>query len=177
MTLLGKRYASALHALATEQGAADAVGKDLEAVHAALADPRVRPVLTSPDLTAPERTQLLSALVAGRHTLVANTVGVLQHRRRLDVLFDLYPAYRALAMQARGEVDGVVESAMPLDEPDLQALTALAGRLSGKKVGLRAAVRPELLGGVRLRLGNILYDGSLHAALAQLEQKLQQAAV
>ncbi|MBL8756526.1 MAG: F0F1 ATP synthase subunit delta, partial [Planctomycetes bacterium] len=98
-------------------------------------------------------------------------------RRRLDVLFDLGPAFRALAMAARGEVDGVAESAHPLEAADLAALTELAGRLSGKKVRLTVAIRPELLGGVRLCVGNVLYDGSLRAALDQLEHKLQQATV
>jgi F-type H+-transporting ATPase subunit delta len=102
---------------------------------------------------------------------------VLQQRRRLDVLFDLGPAYRAMVMNARGEVDGVAESAHALDAQELAALAELASRLSGKKVKLTTAHRPELLGGVRLRVGNVLYDGSLRATLDQLEQKLQQATV
>lgn len=177
MTLLAKRYAQALHALATEQGAAAAVAKDLAALHEVVSDATVRALLTSPDVPAPERARILEKLTAGRHSLVTNTIGVLQQRRRLEVLFDLFPAFRALEMAAHGEVDGVVESAMALDPADVEALTALAGRLSGKKVHTTVAVRPDLLGGVRLRIGNVLYDGSLRAALVQLEQKLQQVPV
>lgn len=177
MTLLGKRYAQALHALATEQGAAAAVGKDLAALHEVLSDASIRAVLTSPDVSAPDRARILEKLTAGCHPLVTNTIGVLQHRRRLGVLFDLASAYRAIEMLARGEVDGVVESAMALEPAEVDALAQLASRLSGKKVHLDVAVRPDLLGGVRLRVGNVLYDGSLRAALVQLEQKLQQVAV
>lgn len=177
MSLLAKRYAQALYALATEQGAAEAVGKDLAALHPVLGDPAVAAVITSPDVTATERTRLLEKLTAGRHGLLVNTIGVLQHRRRLDVMFELEPAYRALEMAGRGEVDGVVESALPLESADQQALETLADRLSGKKVSLQVAVRPDLLGGVRLRIGNVLYDGSLRTALVQLEQKLQQSAL
>ena len=61
-----------------------------------------------------------------------------------------------------------------LAEPRLEAL---AGRLSGKKVRLAVAIRPEVLGGVRLRVGNVLYDGSLQSQLGQLAQKLAQASV
>ena len=183
MTLLGKRYATALHALASQKGAVDGVAvvdgvaRDLAAVHAALASPAARALITSPDVTATERSAVLATLCVGRSELLRNLVGVLQQRRRLDVLFDLYPAYRALVMASRGEVEGVAESAHPIGADELAALTALAGRLSGKQVHLTVAQRADLIGGVRLRIGNVLYDGSLRAALDQLEQKLQQAAI
>lgn len=177
MTLLAKRYATALHSLAQEQDAVDAIGADLLAVHGALEAPGARALLTSPDVSTAERARVIAALAAGRHTLVGNLIGVLQHRRRLEVLFDLQPAYRALVMVQRGEVEGIAETAHPLGDAEVQALQALAGRLSGKKVHLKVALRRELLGGVRLFVGNVLYDGSLRQALEQLEQKLQQAAV
>ncbi len=177
MTLLAKRYASALHALAKEQGAVDAVAADLAALHAALATPGARAVISSPDISAKERSALLDTLCSGRNGLLRNLVGVLQQRRRLEVLFDLHPAYRALLMAARGEVEGTAETAHPLEAAELAALTALAGRLSGKQVHLSVAMRPDLLGGVRLRIGNVLYDGSLRASLDQLEKKLAQAAI
>jgi F-type H+-transporting ATPase subunit delta len=71
----------------------------------------------------------------------------------------------------------VAESAHPLGDAELAALTTLAGRLSGKKVQLTSIVRADLLGGVRLRVGNVLYDGSLRAALDQLQHTLTQTAV
>lgn len=177
MTLLAKRYASALFALAKEKGALDALTSDLATVHAELAVPAARALLTSPDVSAPERQQVLGKLTAGRHELLVNLVGVLQHRRRLEVLADLPAAFRELVMVERGEVEGVAESAHPLSDAEMTSLTSLASRLSGLKVQLTAAHRPDLIGGVRLRIGNVLYDGSLRAALNQLEQKLQQSAV
>lgn len=177
MTLLARRYATALHALAVEQDAVDALAGDLAALHAVLATADARALITSPDVHDAERTQVLDKLCAGKHPLLRNLVGVLQHRRRLDVLFDLAPAYRALVMQQRGQIEGVAEAAFALSDDELQSLAGLAERLSGKKVELSPVVRPDLLGGVRLRLGNVLYDGSLRAALDQLEQKLTQAPV
>ncbi|MBL9078772.1 MAG: ATP synthase F1 subunit delta [Planctomycetes bacterium] len=177
MTLLAKRYATALHLLARQQGAVDAVAADLRALHAALSAPAARALLTSPDVRATERAQVLQKLGQGRHALVQNLLGVMQHRRRLPVLFDLHPEFHALQLADRGEVEGVAESPHALDAATVQALQALAGRLSGKKVSLTVAIRPELLGGVRLRVGNVLYDGSMAAALTQLEQKLLQAAI
>lgn len=177
MSLLGKRYAEALYALAKGQGAADAVGGDLRAIAAALALPGAKAMLTSPDMTPPERQRLLDKLVAGRHPILKNTVGVLLQRRRLEVLFDLPAAFEALAMAERGEVAGTAEAAHVLSEAELQSLQQLAARLTGKQVKLTALHQADLLGGVRLRLGNVLYDGSLRAQLEQLQQKLMQATV
>lgn len=177
MTLLGKRYATALHLLAAKQGAVETVDADLRVLHGALAPAAARALLTSPDVRAVEREQVLGKLGQGRHPLVQKLLGVLQHRRRLEVLFDLYPAFHALVLADRGEVEGVAETPHALGEAELAALQALAGRLSGKKVSLAVAIRPELLGGVRLRVGNVLYDGSMAAQLSQLEQKLLQAAI
>ncbi|MBL8730483.1 MAG: ATP synthase F1 subunit delta [Planctomycetes bacterium] len=177
MTLLAKRYATALFLLSQQQGAVDAVAADVQVLHAALAGPAARALLTSPDVGAGERARVLAALGRGRHQLVQNLLGVLQHRRRLEVLFDLGPAFHTLLLADRGEVEGVAESPHALGDAELAALQSLAGRLSGKKVALTVVIRPELLGGVRLRVGNVLYDGSMAATLAQLEQKLMQAAI
>jgi F-type H+-transporting ATPase subunit delta len=177
MTLLAKRYATALFLLSKQHGAVDAVAADVLVLHQALAAPAARAAVTSPDVAAAERAKVLAALGRGRHQLVQNLIGVLHHRRRLEVLFDLYPAFHTLLLADRGEVEGVAESPHALGDAELASLQALAGRLSGKKVSLTVAIRPELLGGVRLRVGNVLYDGSMAATLTQLEQKLLQAAI
>ncbi|MBL8724091.1 MAG: ATP synthase F1 subunit delta [Planctomycetes bacterium] len=177
MTLLAKRYATALFRLAETAGAVPALAGDLAAVHAALSSVAARALLQSPDVTGAERAVLLQKLGQGRHQLLQNLFGVLLHRRRLEVLFDLFPAFHALQLAARGELEGVVESPRALGAAELQALTALAGRLSGKKVTLTQALRPELIGGVRLKVGNVLYDGSLLASLEQLEGRLLQASL
>jgi F-type H+-transporting ATPase subunit delta len=177
MTLLAKRYAAALFALAAEQSAIDDVHEDVAAIGAVMADPAARWLLTSPDIKAAEREQVLGRLSAGRHALVANLIGVIAERRRLEVLFDLAAAFDAFVMEHRGEVAGTAESAHPLTDAELASLQALAGRLSGKKVTLKPVLDKKLLGGVRLVVCNVLYDGSLRAALSQLESRLLQTSV
>lgn len=179
MTLLGKRYATALHMAATAAGGdvKDTVGKDVQALHEILASPAARALVTSPDVKVNERAAILQKLGAGRHPLVQNLLGVLQSRHRLEVLFDVHEAYHALLLEQRGEVDGIVLSPRPLSAEQVQELAELASRLSGKKVSLSVVLRPELLGGVSLRIGNVLYDGSMAAALAQLEQRLLQSSI
>lgn len=176
MSLLARRYATALHLAAKAQGAADQVLDDLTAVHSTLAAPLLA-MLQSPDLTADERQRVLGQLGTGRHQLVQNLLQLLQHRHRLEVLPELQPAYRELVMHERGQQDGVVETPLPLDQDELMRLSQLASRLSGKQVSLTMKLRPDLIGGVRLLVGNVLFDGSVKSALDQLEQQLLQARV
>jgi F-type H+-transporting ATPase subunit delta len=177
MTLLAKRYATALLLAANGQQASDQVLTDLGNVHAALADSTLRALLQSPDITAAERQHLLEHLGNGCHQLVQNLLQLLQHRHRLSVLADLQPAYRELVMREHGQQDGVVETPLVLDQAELERLTQLASRLSGRQGSLTMKLRPELLGGVRLFVGNVLFDGSVKTALDQLEQRMLQARV
>jgi F-type H+-transporting ATPase subunit delta len=182
MSLLARRYATALFLSVRDRAAADAavataVEEQLAGIHATVADQAVRALLQSPDLVAADRERIIGKIVEGKHELLQGLLAVLQRRRRLDVLFDIYPEYRGLALAARGEVEGVVETPRQLGESELQSISALADKLSGKSVSLVQQIVPELIGGVRLRVGNILYDGSVQSSLAQLEQKLMQAPV
>lgn len=177
MTLLAKRYASALHLAAK---AADAVAKveaDLQALHAGLQDRSVQMLLTSPDVKPAQREGIVEKLGSGRHALVQNFLRVALQRRRQEMLPDLYPAYHALCMEERGEVEGVVETPRALGQDDLARLAEMAKSLCGKTCVLTQRERPELIGGVRLIVGNVLYDGSILSSLQQLEQKLLQASV
>ena len=71
----------------------------------------------------------------------------------------------------------VMESPRPVGADELAQLQQIARKLSGKTCVLSVRVRPELIGGVRLFVGNVLYDGSVKSNLEQLEQKLLQASV
>ena len=177
MTLLAKRYAYALFALAEQAGATDAIGADLAGLHADFQSAEARALLISPDVGTAERGVVLEKIGHGRHQLVQNLIGVLHHRRRLEVLFDLHPAFHALLLEQRGEVEGVAESARPLGADELEQLGEFASKLSGKKVTLTSKHVPDLIGGVRLRVGNMLYDGSMQSALNQLEAQLLQASI
>ena len=177
MTLLAKRYASALHLAAKAGNAVAQVETDLRSLHGDLQDRSVQMLLTSPDVKAAQRAVYVEKLASGRHALVQNFLRVALQRRRQDMLPDLYPAFRALCMEERGEVEGVVETPRALGQDDLARLAELAKSLCGKTCVLTQRERPELIGGVRLIVGNVLYDGSVLSSLQQLEQKLLQASI
>lgn len=172
MSLLARRYARALFEVAESKGVTDTVAQDVEQVHAAVSDELVARTVRGPELSAALRARLVDKLGDGRHELVRNLLATLSRRRRLALLPEIGPAFAALRREARNEAVGVVETARPLGDGQLQALEALAGNLSGRKVALTVRENPELLGGVRMSVGNTLYDGSAVGRLRQLRERM-----
>jgi len=175
MSLPVKRYANALYRAAEEKGQLDAVAGDLKALHEVLQDAEIQAVLNNPAAPARLCRALLEKATANCHELVQNFASVVQRRRRGDVLPEVWPAFHALLRKARGEVEGVVETARPLGPGDLETLQKMADSLTGSKVELSVVENPDLIGGVRLRVGNTLYDGSVAHSLEQLHKQLMAA--
>ena len=177
MSRLGRRYARALFEAAEEKGAIDAVAADLEKVKQALGVEGVRDVILDPQISRTQRGALVEKIVEGGHELSLNLVGVLLRRRREAVLPELHEEFGAMLREARGEVEGVVESAKLLDVKKLEELEAAVSASIGAEVYLEMRMNPDLIGGVRVRVGNTLYDGSVATALEELERRLSEVPI
>lgn len=176
MTLTAKRYAKALFDAASPD-VRDGMASQLQTIGDVLQDEGARMAVTNPDLPAQARELACAKLAEGAHPLVQNFVKVLLHRRREAVLLDIAPAFHELVLASRGEVEGVLETASALDASMVDSLAQTASKLSGQKVTLRVQENPELIGGVRMRVGNTLFDSSVATAIDDLERKLLAASL
>lgn len=181
MSLLARRYATALFEVAESRQATAAVLADLEALDAVLGTPEGRAYLADPNRSRADLRafldRVLSAGPNGGHELTKNAVGVALERRREAILPDLGGELRAMAQRKAGEAVAVVESARPLSDDDQAALREQLARLCGKRIVMEVRENQDLLGGVRVRVGNTLYDGSLLGELEALQQTLLAAPV
>jgi F-type H+-transporting ATPase subunit delta len=177
MSLLARRYATALFEVAESRGATAEVLADLDKLAELFGAPAGRAFLTDPNTPRADLEAMLNRVLAGGHELSRNVVGVVLERRREVVLPQLAAELRALARAKAGEAVAVVESARALSSDDQSALRDELARLTKKRIVLDVRVDPELLGGVRVRVGNTLYDGSLLGELAALQQTLLAAPV
>lgn len=175
MSVLGKRYAAALFQAASDAAAIDQVAADLGRVAAALRDGEVRAILFDPWTPRAQRKAALERIVGGGHELTRNVISVLLGRRRESILPELEEAFADLVRQARGEAVGVVETAKAISDDELRAIEACASATVGAKVSLSVDLNPDLIGGIRVRVGNTLYDGSVATALEDLERRLVEA--
>ncbi|MBX3271235.1 MAG: ATP synthase F1 subunit delta [Sandaracinaceae bacterium] len=172
---VGKRYATALHELAAEKGAADAVGKDLASLRAAWETSEdLRNVVRNPQFGAEAKRNVVSALTdrLGCHTIVKNAMRLLADRGRLEHLPSIVEAYERIAEARAGRIRAEVVTAKALPEPYYQQLVARLAQATGKDVVLVRREDPSLIGGVVTTVGGRVFDGSLKHRLAGLRAQL-----
>lgn len=171
---VARRYATALFELAQEKGLVDQVDRDLEVVVGMVeANPKFRAVIDDVLISVEVKQNLFRKLFADRVSpLVLNFLLVLARKRREGSLGDIRRAFVDLANQARGLVEVEVRSAVPLGD---DTIAALEGRLVshlGKRVKFSAQVTPDLIGGLVVRVGDQLMDGSVKTRLQRMRQRL-----
>jgi F-type H+-transporting ATPase subunit delta len=169
----------ALFELADEQSALDVAAGDLEGLQSLLAkSPELRRLIRSPVLSREEQARALKAVAerAGFSDLTQRFLGLLAHQRRLFALPEIIGAFEAMLAEHRGEVGAELMSAVPLSEEQIAAVREQLGKAIGQKVRLTAAVDPDLLGGLIVRVGSRMIDASLRTKLHQLEVAMRGAA-
>ncbi|MBU6419335.1 MAG: ATP synthase F1 subunit delta [Proteobacteria bacterium] len=176
---LAARYAAALYALAAERGALDettaqmdALGRTLKqspALSALIANP-----LTDTTKVGPALDEALAAQGVG--VLVRHFVGVVAANRRLRDLAMLIEGFAAYVAAKRGEVVASVTSAHVLSDTQRHQLRARLAESGYGTVRLVENVDAALLGGLKLQIGDKLYDTTLKSRLNRLNYSLKGAA-
>ena len=168
---IGAVYAKALVAAAEKAGQTDQVVEELEAVVADVFDklPRVSTAFSSPRLAHEEKVRMIDRAFGGKVSpLVVRFLKVLSGHGRMDSLRAVARTARKLLNEKRGRVEVEVRTAAPLSNPLREQISARLAVLLGKEVVLQLKVDPELLGGVVVRVGDTLYDGSLSSKLQNM---------
>lgn len=172
------RYATALFELAKSEGAAEAVEADLAALRAMLTESaELADVLASPLHAVEVKAGVLSALAkkAKFNTLTANAFGVAARNGRAGDLGDLARVYAALAAADRGVVTADVQTAAALTKKQIEALAASLKSAFGREIEVRTEVRPELMGGLIVKVGSRMFDSSLRAKLDGMKTAMKEA--
>jgi F-type H+-transporting ATPase subunit delta len=174
---VAERYANALFALAVEADAVAGVEQDLDGFVALMtASADFARLVRSPVFSADAQVRAVSAVLAraGIGGLVANLVKLAASNRRLFAVPDVVDAYKRLAAAHRGEVSADVTSAEPLAEAHVAALKQALKASLGKDVTLHASVDPGLIGGLVVRVGSRMIDGSLRTKLNSLRLAMKE---
>lgn len=169
---LAGRYAAALLDLAEEQKALDAVADDLRALRELLekSEDLVR-LIRSPLYGRDQQAKAIAAVLdkAGAHDITKRFVQVVARNRRLFALRNMIEAYLGELARRRGEVTAKVTSAQELSKAQLDQLTKNLKDSLGGKVQVDASVDPSLLGGLVVKVGSRMIDGSLKTKLQKLK--------
>lgn len=175
---LARVYARALLALAEESGRTDELLAELTEVAAYLdRDPELLEFLTSPLIGTEDRRRTLETLFRGRAgDLLVDALQVMNRKGRLGILPALAEGFRREARDLRGIVEVEVTSAVPLTPGSRARLEGVVARATGMKPELSEEVKPALLGGLVIRLGDDKIDASVARELEKVSALLRQRA-
>jgi F-type H+-transporting ATPase subunit delta len=138
-----------------------------------LGAPEVVRLLASPAVPAADREGLLDKLLGGAVIgAPRNLLALLVRRGRFELLPSVTAEFRRLYRRREGIVEAVVTSAAPLDATEVAALEEHLAATAGARVELSQRVDAGLIGGLQVRLGDRLIDGSVRGRLERLRTRL-----
>ncbi|KFF50415.1 ATP synthase F0F1 subunit delta [Gammaproteobacteria bacterium MFB021] len=131
-------------------------------------------VLGNPRLTAADKTRLLLEVCGDDldDTSVQNFLHLVGEKGRLAALPDIFEEFEALRAQEEKRVDVTIVSAFDLDEAQQNVLAEALKKRLNREISITTQVDRELLGGVILRTGDTVIDGSVRGRLQRLREAL-----
>lgn len=171
---VAKRYAAALFGVAQRDGAIDAITQDLVLVSRFIAEvPYLRAVLLQPLVTETRKNKVLDEAFGSRVSPTSlNFLRLLIRKRREDLIDEVMREFRSLVAAQQNRVDAIATTANPLSPGQEERLTQSLQSMTGKTVSLTTNVDPAIVGGVVVRIGDSVIDGSVRGQLQRLEQQL-----
>ena len=173
---LAGRYATALFELARDERKIEAVGNSLAAIKQALDESEDFGSLAMSPLVSREnavRAVTAAADAMALDPLTKNFLGVLARNRRLSQLPAVIRAFNSLWAQHRGETTAEVTSAHPLNDDQIATLKANLRTRVGRDVAVDLKVDPAILGGLVVKIGSQMIDGSIRTKLNSLAQVMK----
>ena len=172
---IARNYAEALFELARKGGDLEGWGAMISDVADAMTrDARLRHFLESPRVSADQKNEILAKAFQDRMPrLLVRYLQALVRNRRQMMIPHIAEQYRELVDEAEGRVHAQVTVANDASQEERDAIARDLGRVLGKRVVPHVTVNPAILGGVVVRVGDIVMDGSVRRRLSLLRNRLE----
>jgi len=171
---VARPYAEAAFRLADASGTLAKWSEALSSLAQVAGDARVRAAIGDPNLSHAKAAGLIISILAGKVSgEMENFVRVLAENRRLELLGEIAEQFEALKNEREGVVEVEVHSAFELTDAQLADLTQRLEKKTGRKVRSTVQVDKELIGGVKVVIGDKVIDGSARGQLGALENALK----
>lgn len=172
--LVTKRYATALFDIASEQGAMKNFEDQVSTMKEVLEkETDFFTVLSHPSILQAEKIQMVETIFKGKvsEELVGLLVLIIKKGRQ-DLILNIFEAFLTMAKADRGVISATVTSAMPLKEEQLAQIKANIESNTGKEVELEVTVDQTLIGGMIIKVGDKVVDGSIRGKIQGLKVQL-----
>lgn len=174
-----KRYGKALYELAVEEDSLDLFNQELTDI-AELMDqhPDLEKVINHPRIPEKKKNELVKKILGdGISPMVVHFITLLIDKDRQYFLKDIIMYFQHLVKEAKGIMEVEVTTAYELDSDEEEALKDKMKKLTGKEIELEIEVDPGQIGGMRLRIGDKVIDGTIKRHLERLKDDLSQIQV
>ena len=132
----------------------------------AVATPELQSVLSDPLVSGTQLVDALSAASGGTTPESARFLQLLAENKRLGVLPAIREQFEKLRAEREGTLDARIETAFPFAGDELAGLVADLERRFGRKVRTQVVQEPELIGGAKITVGDVVIDGSIRGKLS-----------
>ena len=173
---LARRYARALLDIGREEGQVRRVLSEVERFASLFdATPALRGVLTAAHVNRRDKQAVLESAVsqAGLLPVTTNFLRLLVDKRRMDRLPEILAELRRMVEELEGIERVEVVTAAPLPGAQRESLKSVLEKRTGKRIELEEKLEPAVLGGMVVKVGSTVYDGSVRSQLSRIRENLQ----
>jgi ATP synthase F1 delta subunit len=177
MEEIAEVYARSLFEVAKEHDVLDRVHEELGEFADALSDDRTLQVfLFSPYFSSQEKREGVRKVVSDADERIVNFLELLAERHRMPALFRIRREFESLWAEEHQLLPVTVTSAVELDEGLAEEIGKRIQEQTGRKVELSSTVDPDVLGGLMVRVGNMVLDATVRNRLERLRKQVAKAA-
>ncbi|MCQ6264895.1 F0F1 ATP synthase subunit delta [Fictibacillus sp. WQ 8-8] len=174
LTVIAKRYASALFEVVGQENL-DKAEAELRLVKSIMEQNHdIQKILNHPKISVQQKKQIVKDSIGTDISApVLNTVFLLIDRNRQGLITEMASQFIGLANESRGIADATVYSVRLLSADEKRQLEeTFAKRVGKQRLRIENIIDQSLVGGVRIRIGNRIFDGSVRGKLERIERQL-----
>ncbi|MDO8682128.1 MAG: ATP synthase F1 subunit delta [Armatimonadota bacterium] len=169
-----RRYVTALYDAAEKAGVPDLVESDLGLITYTLESmPNLRDALLQPLIPASRKKEIVSQVFQGKvHDITLHYLFLIIDMDRAEVIEQTESEFIRIANERRGIIAAEVRCAVELTQEQIKRLKEKLDAYTGKKVEISLLIDESLIGGLSVKIGDTVLDGSITGYLARLKEQL-----
>lgn len=166
LATIARPYAEALFRLGRDGNALSTWSDGLAFLVSVYQDPQMQAAIGNPKVSASDVERLMLAIAGDRiGDEGCNLIKLLAHNRRLSVLPEICDLFEQLKLENEGMLEAKISSAFPLDDNQRTGVVNLLSSRFKRKINATVTVDPELIGGIKVEVGDKVWDASVRGRL------------
>ncbi|MCC6915946.1 F0F1 ATP synthase subunit delta [Nitrosomonas sp.] len=171
---IARPYAEAVFKLARESGSLFSWSETLDTVNSIVQEPQIKGLINNPQISAAKLCEIILSVGSKKISDDGKRlVSLLIDNRRLLVLPQICDLFEQFKAQHEGVLEAEIESAFPLDSDQVAKLVSILEAKFQRKVKADISVKSELIGGIRVKIGDQIIDSSVHGKLEAMATALK----